>query len=150
MVIGPGRVNLSLPLGVRAGERGFGARARGPCSCSGTDDGRHHRLVAVLADAHLDALREVDAVDAFEEAMDEMLARLLAVGDDVDAGVLLLLQDEQRGVALGLDQRLALLRPGRPQRLGLGQPERFGQAPGDRGLEHSNASFSAANFLRRS
>ena len=74
--------------------------------------------------------------------MHEMLTRLLAVGDDVDAGILLLLQDEQRRVALGLDQRLALLRPGRPQRLGLGQPERLGQAPGDRGLEHSNASFS--------
>ena len=31
-----------------------------------------------------------------------MLARLLAVADDVDAGVLLLLEREQRGVALGL------------------------------------------------
>ena len=35
---------------------------------------------------------EIDAVDRFEEAMDEMLARLLAVGDDVDPGILLQLQ----------------------------------------------------------
>ncbi len=40
-------------------------------------------------------LREVDAVDEFEEAVDEMLARLLAVADDVDAGVLLQLERER-------------------------------------------------------
>ena len=50
---------------------------------------RHHRLIAVGTDAHLDLVGEVDAVDAFEKAVDEMLARLFAVGDDVDAGVLL-------------------------------------------------------------
>ena len=50
---------------------------------------RHHRLIAVGANAHLDLVGEVDALDAFEEAVDEMLARLLAVGNDVDAGVFL-------------------------------------------------------------
>ena len=45
---------------------------------------------------------EIDAVDAFEKAVHEMLPRLLAVADDVDAGVLLELQREQRGVALAL------------------------------------------------
>ena len=62
---------------------------------------RHHRLVAVGADSDLDLVREIDAVDEFEEAVDEMLARLLAVGDDVDAAILLQLEREQRGVALG-------------------------------------------------
>jgi hypothetical protein len=45
-------------------------------------------------------LREVDAVDEFQEAVNEMLARLLAVGDHVDAGILLQLQRQQRGVEL--------------------------------------------------
>ena len=63
-------------------------------------DGRHHRLVALLADAHFDTLGEVDAVHEFEEAVDEMLARLLAIGDDVDAGILLNLDGEKRRVAL--------------------------------------------------
>ena len=53
---------------------------------------RHHRLVAVVADAHLDLVGEVDALDRLEKAVDEMLPRLLAVGDDVDAGILLQLQ----------------------------------------------------------
>jgi hypothetical protein len=90
-----------------------------------------HRLVAVVADAHLDAF-EVDAVDRFEKAVHEMLARLLAVGDDVDAGVLLQLEREERGVALGLGQLLAFEPPRRPQLVGLGEPGRFRQAAGDR------------------
>ncbi len=62
---------------------------------------RHHRFVALVADAHLDLAGEIDALDLFQEAVDEMLARLLAIADDVDAGVLLLLDGEQGGVALG-------------------------------------------------
>ena len=61
---------------------------------------RHHRFVPVGADAHLDLVREVDAVDEFEKAVHEVLPRHLAVGDDVDAGVFLLLQREQRGIGL--------------------------------------------------
>ncbi len=75
---------------------------------------RHHRLVAVGADADLDPAREVDAVDEFEKAVHEMLARLLAIGDDVDAGILLQLERKQRGVALGLFERLAGEPPWRP------------------------------------
>ena len=56
---------------------------------------RHHGFVAVGADAHLDLVREVDAVDEFQKAVDEMLARLLAVADDVDAGVFLQFDCEQ-------------------------------------------------------
>ena len=65
------------------------------------DDGRTHRLIAVVADAHLDAAVEIDALDRFEKAVHEMLARLFAVTDDVDAGVLLQLDRKQRGVVLG-------------------------------------------------
>ena len=68
---------------------------------------RHHRLVAVFADSHLDLVGEIDALDLLQKAVDEMLARLLALGDDVDAGVLLQLDRQQRGVALGARQLVA-------------------------------------------
>ena len=62
--------------------------------------------------------------------MHEVLARLLAVGDDVEAGVLLLLQPQQRGVALGA---LELGRPARatPARACWSRPARpgFGRLP---------------------
>jgi hypothetical protein len=50
---------------------------------------------------------EIDALDLFQKAMNEMLARLLALGDDVDAGILLQLQRQQRGVALGAREFVA-------------------------------------------
>ena len=100
------------------------------------DDLRHHRLVAVGADAHLDLVGEVDALDVFEKAVHEMLARLLAVGDDVDAGVLLLLQREQRRVGLGGGKLVAREPPLRPELVRLGEPGGLRQAAGDGGLEH--------------
>ena len=89
--------------------------------------GRHHRLVAIVADAHFDLVGEVDAVDEFQEAVNEMLARLLAVGDDVDAGVLLELHREQRGVELACFEIAAGEAPLRPQFIGLGEPGWFRQ-----------------------
>ena len=94
---------------------------------------RHHRLVAVGADAHLDLVLEVDAFDPLEKAMHEVLARLLAVADDVEAGVFLRLDPQQRGVELGLLQRVAVAAPLRPQLVRFGQPAGLGQAAGDRG-----------------
>src|SRR6266581_1847652 len=88
--------------------RGVGARKlRLACvparlEAKGARDGRHHRLVAVGADADLDLAREIDPIDEFEKAVHEMLARLLAVGDDVDAAILLQLEREQGRVALGV------------------------------------------------
>ena len=60
-----------------------------PAQPQRTDHGRAHCLVAVVADAHLDALVEIDAFDRLEKTMHEVLARLLAVGDDINPGVLL-------------------------------------------------------------
>ena len=94
---------------------------------------RHHRLVAVVADSHLDLVGEVDAFDLLQEAVDEMLARLLALGDDVDAGIFLQLDRQQGGVALGARQFVALRFPRRPQFVGFGQPFRLRQRAGDRG-----------------
>ena len=106
-------------------------------------DRRHHRLVAVGADADLDLAGEVDAVDEFEKAVDEMLARLLAVGHDVDAAILLQLEGEQRGVALGVVELGAGDAPRRPQSVRLGEPGRFRQAAGDRGWEYRHAGCTS-------
>ena len=97
---------------------------------------RHHGFVAVGADAHLDLVGEIDAVDEFEKAVHEMLARHFAVADDVDAGVLLQLDREQRGVELALRQIGALQPPLRPQFVRLGEPGRLRQAAGDGGGKH--------------
>ncbi len=99
-------------------------------------DHRDHRVVAVVADAHLHLVLEIDAVDGFEEAVDEVLARLLAVGDDIDAGVLLLLQPQQGGVALRALQIDARRAPGRPELVGFGEPAGLRQAAGNGGFEH--------------
>ena len=106
MVIGPGRVNLSgcVVAGARAARLGLMHAALQP---QRTGHGRHHRLVAVVADAHLDLARKVDAVDLFEKAVHEMLPRLFAVGDDVDAGVFLQLDRLRGGVELAVLQAAA-------------------------------------------
>ena len=101
IVIGPGSVNLSLRVVWARASRASRACTR-PLRRSVAGDRRHHRLVAVGADPDLDLAGEIDPVDEFEKAVDEMLARLLAVGDDVDAAILLQLEGEQGGVALGL------------------------------------------------
>ncbi len=77
--------------GVRAGQPRLGCvHAAGQPQRAG--DRRHHRLVAIVANAHLDLVGEVDALDALQEAVHEVLARLFAVGNDVDAGVFLQFQ----------------------------------------------------------
>jgi len=48
-------------------------------------------LIAVVANAHRDPPGEIDTLDVFEEAVHEVLARLLAVRHDVNPGVFLLL-----------------------------------------------------------
>ena len=75
----------------------------------------------------------IDTVDLFQKAVDEMLAGLLALGDDIDPGILLQLHGQHGGVALGAGEFIALGFPGRPQRIGLGQPFRLRQRTGDRG-----------------
>ena len=68
--------------------------------------------------------------------MDEVLARLLAVGHDVDAGRLLVLERRQHGVALALGQALRRQRHGAHSALRLGEPAGLGQTPGDRRQQH--------------
>ena len=71
-----------------------------------------------------------------------MPPRLLAVGDDVDAGLLLVLEGQAHGIAPALLERRALETPGRPQRFGRGEPRGFRQTAGDGGVEHSGGMVS--------
>ena len=59
-------------------------------------DRRAIGVIAVVADAHAHLLVEVDAVDLGQEAVHEMLPRLLAVAHDVDAGLFLAADRQQR------------------------------------------------------
>src|SRR5262249_30900408 len=68
-----------------------------------------------------------------------MLARLLAVGDDVDAAILLQLEREHRRVALGVRECRTGGPPGRPQSIGLGEPGGLWQASGDGGRKEGHA-----------
>jgi hypothetical protein len=121
--------------GVRPGEPRF-HRVDAAAPPQRPGNGRTIGLVAVVTDAHPDFVGEVDAVEVFEKAVDKMLPRLFAVADDVDAGILLELESEDRRVALGLGERLALRPPRRPELAWFGQPGRLRQAAGDRRLEH--------------
>ncbi len=59
-----------------------------------------------------------------------MLARLLAVGDDVDAGVLLQLERQKRGVVLGRRPSSSpSSRHGAHSRFGAASQEGFGRLP---------------------
>src|SRR6476646_3113501 len=100
------------------------------------DDLRHHRFVAVRANAHLDLVGEIYALDLLEKTVHEMLAPHLAVGNDVDAGIRLLLQRKQRRVGFGGGKLVARGAPLRPELIRLGEPSGFRQAAGDGGLEH--------------
>src|SRR3954464_5122157 len=137
----PGQGEFEPPLRMDAGDQRFRRmHAAPPPERAG--DGRHRRLVAVVADAHPHPLLEIDAFDPFEKAVHEMLPRLLAVADDVDPAILLELEGEQGRVALALGQRLAVEPPRRPQASRLGQPGRLWQAAGNRGFEHADDLFS--------
>ena len=91
---------LDLALRLAAQERGVVDVDRMPAR-DRAHDHRHVGVVAV-ADAHRLLVGEVHAVQSLDEGRHEVTARLLAVGDDVDARVLLVEQREADGVALAL------------------------------------------------
>src|SRR5215831_6349445 len=101
-----------------------------------SDDRWHVCPIPIGADPDRDHAREVDPVDLLDEAPDEVTARLLTVGDDVDAGIFLIAKREHDGVLLALVKRAPIEKPWRPQRFGLGEPRGFGKTAGDRRLEH--------------
>jgi hypothetical protein len=83
----PGQCVLCLALGCAAQEPCVLGEHRVPSHDRADDDG--HFSVVATADAHGLLALEIDAV-RLSISVDEMAARLLAVGDDVDAGALLI------------------------------------------------------------
>jgi hypothetical protein len=92
-------------------------------------------------------VREVNAFDELEESVHEVLARLLAVANDVDAGVFLLLQPEQRGIVFRLRELRALRPPSRPKLSRLREPGWFRQASGNGGFEHVSGSSDSDEIV---
>ena len=97
---------------------------------------RHLRVVAAVSDAHRHLVLKVDAVYLLQKAVHEVLTCLFAVANDVQACVLLQLDPQQRGIALGLQQLVALRLPLRPKFLRFGQPGGFGQATCNERFKH--------------
>ena len=136
----PGQGEFELPACVSAGDCGLEC-VDALLTPQRSGDCRHFRGITIIANAHCDPPRKIDTLDVFEKAVHKVLTRLLAIGDDIDPGVLLLLDHQQRGVALRLNERLALQLPTRPQYPRLGQPSRFRQAARDRRLKHVTLPF---------
>ena len=95
--------------------------------------GRHVDGIAIVADAHLGLLRPVDTGDMLNEAVHEVDAELLAIGDDVDADVVLQLEPDQGCVALHGLKRRAGRAPRRPELFGFSEPGGLWQAASQRG-----------------
>ena len=130
---GQGELQFLLRLG--AGEFHLvQVHRRGPGQRPG--DRRDFELVAIVPDAHERLLLPVDAADLLEEAVHEVDAEHLAVGDDVDAGLFLVAQPLGGRAALAVLERLAGELPAALEFLGLGEPVGARQAAGDGRFKH--------------
>ena len=65
-----------------------------------------------------------------------MHARLLAIADDIDPGILLELHGQDRCVEFRLLERRPGELPGCPEPFGLRKPDRLWKASRDRGVKH--------------
>lgn len=124
---------LDRLIGLRAQELGIFDEHR-LLARDRADHGRHAGLVAIT-DLDGFTLLEIHAIQVFDEGGDEVLTRLLAIADDVDPGVLLLLQGDAQGILLARDQCLTFEFPGGPEDLRFGEPGRFRQAASGGGRE---------------
>src|SRR4029077_10575020 len=103
----------------------------GSLAPNGAGHGRDLGLVAIGADGDRLAAREIDTVEIGEKAVHEVYTCLLAVADDVDAGVFLPFHREDGGVDLARRERIALEPPGGPEFLRFSKPEGLRQTAGD-------------------
>ena len=149
IVIGPGIVSLSRRAVLARAQRTSSPWME-PAAAHGPGHGRHVRLVAVGADADRHHLREVDAVELLDEAPHEVPAGLLAVGDDVDAGLLLLAQGQEHRVALALLERRGPRGARAPTaRSGRREPLGLGEAAGDGGVQHGRGRHGIMTAMIR-
>ena len=95
---GPGTVALIGTAGIGAQHLQI-AKLNGMLAPDRPDDARHRNRPAVAVD-HRSRIFDVDAVERGSEAVGITFAPLLAVGDDVEPGTLLITNGENRGVVL--------------------------------------------------
>jgi hypothetical protein len=100
----PGQGDLRRQRGIGAQELHVAQLDR-PAAADLRHHARHRRHGA-RARAHLAGTREVEPFERSGEAVGVALAPDLAVGDDIDAGVLHVADGEQRGVVLRLLEEL--------------------------------------------
>jgi hypothetical protein len=123
--------NLERTIGHAAGEANLaGVHAGG--AANRRNDTWAIGFIAIAADSAPHLLGEIDAFDAGDESMDEVLPRLFAVGHDVDPGVLLFEERDSRRVAHRFGERVPALAPLRPKAFRLGEPRWLRQTAGDR------------------
>ena len=103
MVNGPGTVILIAWLRIGAQETRVARLDRLPAA-NGTDDSRHRLGAARRARRRLAGIVDIDAVERRRETVGIALAPHLAIGDDIDAGALLIADRQQRRVILRLFQ----------------------------------------------
>ena len=73
--------------------------------------GRHARIIAIT-NSYGFALLEINAAEVLDKGRHKVLAGLLTITDDIDAGQLLFVQCQTQRILLALDQLLPLQLPG--------------------------------------
>ena len=132
---------------MRLGEAHFlQAGRRAPLHLAG-DARNHARAPAVAIGLLLALVQHVDAVPGRGGVVDEAFAALLAVGQEVEADILLLAQRQQGGVVLRLVQRRALETKAGAAALGGGEPGRPRQAA--HAGRHQRSEFHRSSPRRR-
>ncbi len=141
---GSGQGDLHRAPGVGLGEGQRGAHdGAGPRHLA--DDPGHVLLRDVLAAAGslLPESLRVDPGQAIEESPDVVPATLLAVADDVQAGLLLVQQRQANGVVLGLAEPIGRRHPrGKELVARIGEPGGLRKAARERGPEHGRATIA--------
>jgi hypothetical protein len=138
--------DLHRPVRVRLG-KGELAHAGGATATDLADDARDEARASSVAIGFLLALvLEINALPGRRGVIDEAFAPLLAVGQDVEANLLLIAQRDQRGIVLRLCELFAFEAEGNPAALGCSEPSRPRQAA-DAGCHQGSEQHVALSAL---
>src|SRR5262249_36404313 len=133
----PGKRHLHRAVGVRLGEAEVVDGCRTAASDLASDAWHHARLMAAAIHVLLRLVDEVDTVPRPRHVEDEAFAALLAIGQEIEADLLLLAQRYDRGIVLRLAQLIALEPEGDAVALGMGEPYRAREASNAGGRDRS-------------
>src|SRR5262249_57495527 len=103
----PGKGEIDGGVGVRVGEGEVVDGRRTAASDLASDAWHHARLKAAAIHVLLRLVDEVDAVPGPRHVEDEAFAALLAIGQEIEADLLLFPQRYDRGIVLRLAQLIA-------------------------------------------